>query len=240
MIQKGREFDEIFDLVAIRVIVDSVKDCYAALGCIHGRWKPVLGSVQGLHRDAEVQPLPELAHDGHRARRQGRSRCRSAPARCTSAPSGASPPTGRTRTTRQRSDIDWLNRIIDWQADITDPAQFMENLKTDLEQDEVFVFTPKGRVITLPVGATPSTSPTRCTPRSVTLHRRQGQRPAGAARPARCAAATRARSSPRRSRRPARRATGCSSSPRRGRATRSASGSRRERRVDMIEAGARS
>jgi GTP pyrophosphokinase len=52
------------------------------------------------------------------------------------------------------SDIDWLNRIIDWQADVTDPAAFMENLKTDLEQDEVFVFTPKGNVITLPVGAT--------------------------------------------------------------------------------------
>jgi GTP diphosphokinase / guanosine-3',5'-bis(diphosphate) 3'-diphosphatase len=52
-------------------------------------------------------------------------------------------------------DIDWLNRIIDWQAEVSDPAQFMENLKTDLEQDEVFVFTPKGRVITLPVGSTP-------------------------------------------------------------------------------------
>jgi GTP pyrophosphokinase len=53
------------------------------------------------------------------------------------------------------ADIDWLNRIIDWQAEVSDPAQFMANLKTDLEQDEVFVFTPKGRVITLPVGSTP-------------------------------------------------------------------------------------
>ena len=54
----------------------------------------------------------------------------------------------------QSTDIDWLNRIIDWQAEVTDPAQFMQSLKTDLEQDEVFVFTPKGRVITLPVGST--------------------------------------------------------------------------------------
>src|SRR4029078_9627298 len=52
------------------------------------------------------------------------------------------------------NDIYWLNRIIDWQAEVTDPAAFMENLKTDLEQDEVFVFTPKGRVITLPGGST--------------------------------------------------------------------------------------
>jgi GTP pyrophosphokinase len=53
------------------------------------------------------------------------------------------------------SDIDWLNRIIDWQAEVSDPAQFMQSLKTDLEQDEVFVFTPKGRVVTLPVGSCP-------------------------------------------------------------------------------------
>src|SRR5690606_24590595 len=52
-------------------------------------------------------------------------------------------------------DIDWLNRMIDWQAEVSDPNQFMQNLKTDLEQDEVFVFTPKGKVITLPVGSTP-------------------------------------------------------------------------------------
>ena len=67
MVVKGREFDEIFDLIAIRVVVDSMKDCYAALGCIHGRWRPVVGALQGLHRDAQVQPVPELAHHGDRA-----------------------------------------------------------------------------------------------------------------------------------------------------------------------------
>ncbi len=103
MVVKGREFDEIFDIVAVRVIVDSIKDCYAALGIIHGRWRPVVGSVQGLHRDAEVQPLPEPAHDGDRAGRASRSRCRSAPARCTSVPSGASPRTGRTRAASDAS-----------------------------------------------------------------------------------------------------------------------------------------
>ena len=136
-------------------IVDSIKDCYAALGSIHGRWRPVVGRF----KDYIAMPKFNLYQSLHTTvigpQRQGRSRSRSAPARCTSGPSGASPPTGRTRSDGDTSDIDWLNRIIDWQAEVSDPAQFMENLKTDLEQDEVFVFTPKGKVITLPVGSTP-------------------------------------------------------------------------------------
>jgi GTP pyrophosphokinase len=154
MIQKGREFDEIFDLIAIRVIVSSVKDCYAALGCIHGQWKPVLGRF----KDYIAMPKFNLYQSLH----------------TTIIGPGGKPLEVqiRTREMHLRSewgvaahwaykddsssgDIDWLNRIIDWQSDINDPAQFMENLKTDLEQDEVFVFTPKGRVITLPRGATP-------------------------------------------------------------------------------------
>jgi len=151
---KGREFDEIFDLLAIRVIVDSVKDCYAALGCIHGQWKPVLGRFkdyiampkfnlyQSLHttvigtdgkpvevqiRTREMHQRAEWGVAAHWAYKEG-------------SPS---------------DDIAWLNRIVDWQADTSDPAVFMENLKTDLEQDEVFVFSPKGKVVTLPVGSTP-------------------------------------------------------------------------------------
>ncbi len=154
MIQKGREFDDIFDLVAIRVIVSSVKDCYAALGCIHGRWKPVLGRF----KDYIAMPKFNLYQSLH----------------TTIIGPGGKPLEVqiRTREMHVRSewgvaahwaykddsnsgDIDWLNRIIDWQSDISDPAQFMESLKTDLEQDEVFVFTPKGRVITMPRGATP-------------------------------------------------------------------------------------
>ena len=155
MIQKGREFDDIFDLVAIRVIVSSVKDCYAALGCIHGRWKPVLGRF----KDYIAMPKFNLYQSLH----------------TTIIGPGAKPLEVQIRTremhlrsewgvaahwaykddTSNGGDIDWLNRIIDWQSDISDPAQFMESLKTDLEQDEVFVFTPKGRVITLPRGATP-------------------------------------------------------------------------------------
>ena len=124
-----------------------------------------------------------------------------------------------------RADIDWLNRIIDWQADVTDPAAFMENLKTDLEQDEVFVFTPKGRVITLPVGSTSIDF-------AYAVHTEVGHACIGAKvngrlvpLAPRCTAATPARSSRPRSRPPGRRRTGCSSSPRIAPATRSASGS---------------
>ncbi len=154
MVLKGREFDEIFDLLAIRVIVESVKDCYAALGCIHGQWRPVVGRFkdyiampkfnlyQSLHttvigpdgKPVEVQIRTKEMHQraewgvaAHWAYKEG-------------SPS---------------DDIAWLNRIVDWQAETSDPAVFMENLKTDLDQDEVFVFTPKGKVVTLPVGSTP-------------------------------------------------------------------------------------
>jgi GTP pyrophosphokinase len=154
MVHKGKEFDEIFDLVAIRVIVDSVKDCYAALGSIHGRYKPLVGRFkdyiampkfnlyQSLHttvigpegkplevqiRTREMHQRAEWGVAAHWAYKDG---------------------------TNAASDIDWLNRIIDWQAEVSDPAAFMESLKTDLEQDEVFVFTPKGKVVTLPVGST--------------------------------------------------------------------------------------
>jgi GTP diphosphokinase / guanosine-3',5'-bis(diphosphate) 3'-diphosphatase len=154
MVVKGREFDEIFDLIAIRVVVDSMKDCYAALGSIHGRWRPVVGRFkdyiampkfnlyQSLHttvigpagkpievqiRTVEMHQRAEWGVAAHWAYKEGGDK---------------------------HAEIDWLARIIDWQEEISDPAQFMQSLKTDLEQDEVFVFTPKGRVITLPVGST--------------------------------------------------------------------------------------
>jgi GTP pyrophosphokinase len=153
MVQKGKEFDDIFDLVAVRVIVDSVKDCYAALGSIHGRYKPVVGRF----KDYIAMPKFNLYQSLHTTvigpgnkviEVQIRTREMHQRAEWGVASHWAYKDEAAT------NDIDWLNRIIDWQADISDPAAFMENLKTDLEQDEVFVFTPKGRVITLPIGAT--------------------------------------------------------------------------------------
>ncbi len=151
---RGRPFDDILDLVGIRVIVASVKDCYAALGCIHGMWQPVTGRFkdyialpkfnlyQSLHttvmgpggkavefqiRTQEMHQRAELGVAAHWAYKE------KSPA----------------------DDIVWLNKILDWQTETTDPTQFMANLKGDLEDNEVYVFTPKGDVIILPDGATP-------------------------------------------------------------------------------------
>ncbi len=154
MIQKGKEFDEIFDIVAIRVVVDSVKDCYAALGCIHGTWKPIVGRF----KDYVAMPKFNLYQSLHTTvigpggkplEIQIRSREMHQRAEWGVAAHWA------YKDDNEIPDIDWLNRIIDWQSDIADPAQFMESLKTDLDQDEIFVFTPKGRVIALPLGSCP-------------------------------------------------------------------------------------
>ena len=99
MIVGGREFSDIYDLVGVRILVESDRDCYSALGILHSRWNPVLGPLQGLRRDAEVQHVPVAPHDGDRAGRARPSSCRSAPSRCTVAPSTASRRTGSTRRT---------------------------------------------------------------------------------------------------------------------------------------------
>src|SRR3954470_2865802 len=154
MVVKGREFGDIFDLVGIRVIVETVKDCYAALGSIHATWKP----VQGRFKDYIAMPKFNLYQSLHTT---------------VIGPGGKTVEVQiRTREMHQRaefgvaahynykgddsvSDRPWLNRIIDWQQETSDPSAFMETLKVDLDQDEVYVFTPKGQVMTLANGATP-------------------------------------------------------------------------------------
>jgi guanosine-3',5'-bis(diphosphate) 3'-pyrophosphohydrolase len=155
MVVKGREFDDIFDLVGIRVIVDSVKDCYAALGSIHATWKP----VQGRFKDYVAMPKFNLYQSLHTTvvGPQGKPlevqiRTYEMHAR---AEQGVAAHWQYKDKVSDGTDIAWLNRIIDWQSETSDPDEFMNNLKIDLEQDEVFVFTPKGRVVTLAAGATP-------------------------------------------------------------------------------------
>jgi GTP pyrophosphokinase len=156
MVVKGREFDDIFDLVGIRVIVDSVKDCYAALGSIHATWKP----VQGRFKDYVAMPKFNLYQSLHTTVVGPQGKPLEVQIRTwemhTRAEQGvAAHWQYKDRDVASTADVTWLNRIIDWQAETSDPNEFMQNLKIDLEQDEVFVFTPKGQVVTLAAGATP-------------------------------------------------------------------------------------
>jgi len=157
MAKKGREFNEIFDLTAMRVIVGSVKDCYGAVGVIHSLWKPLPGRFkdfvampkanmyQALHttvigpegkpleiqiRTEEMHKLAEYGIAAHVAYKEG----------------GRGDP--------QREKMTWLRQLVEAEGE-QDPAEFLESLKVDLFEDEVFVFTPKGEVKSLSAGSTP-------------------------------------------------------------------------------------
>jgi GTP diphosphokinase / guanosine-3',5'-bis(diphosphate) 3'-diphosphatase len=154
MVVKGREFNDIFDLVGIRVLVDSVKDCYAALGSIHATWKP----VQGRFKDYIAMPKFNLYQSLHTTVVGPQGKPLEVQIRTKEmhrrAEFGVAAHWGYKEHTAE-TDTAWLQRIVDWQQETSDPREFMESLKIDLEQDEVFVFTPKGDVVTLPAKATP-------------------------------------------------------------------------------------
>ena len=155
MIVGGKEFDEIYDLVGVRVIVGSVKDCYAALGTIHATWKP----VQGRFKDYIAMPKFNLYQSLHTTvvGPEGKPlevqiRTREMHLR---AEFGVAAHWGYKEGTQPSAEAAWLHKIVDWQRETDDPQEFLQTLKVDLDQDEVYVFTPKGKVVTLPVGATP-------------------------------------------------------------------------------------
>ena len=154
MVVKGRSFDEIYDLVAIRVVVDTVKDCYAALGSIHSTWKP----IQGRFKDYIAMPKFNLYQSLHTTVVGPQGKPLEVQLRTGEMNSRAEFGVAAHWEYKEKApttDLAWLSRIVEWQNETSDPTQFMANLKFDLDQDEVFVFTPKGRVIALPVGATP-------------------------------------------------------------------------------------
>jgi GTP diphosphokinase / guanosine-3',5'-bis(diphosphate) 3'-diphosphatase len=167
MTRKGREFNEIYDLTAMRVIVETVKDTYGAVGVIHSLWKPLPGRFkdfiampkfnmyQSLHttvigpegRPLEIQIRTREMHNraeygvaAHWMYKQARG-------------GGKGPavwPGGEDAEQPK-----WLSSMVDWQSETSDPKEFMETLKVDLFEDEVYVFTPKGEVKSLTAGATP-------------------------------------------------------------------------------------
>ncbi|MFF9865800.1 RelA/SpoT family protein [Streptomyces sp. NPDC013953] len=173
MIVRGRDFAEIYDLVGIRVLVDTVRDCYAALGTVHARWNPVPGRFkdyiampkfnmyQSLHTtvigpNGKPVELQIRTFDMHRRAEYGIAAHWKYK---QEAVAGAS----KVRTDVPKkagkddhiNDMAWLRQLLDWQKETEDPSEFLESLRFDLSRNEVFVFTPKGDVIALPAGATP-------------------------------------------------------------------------------------
>ncbi|WP_455713728.1 RelA/SpoT family protein [Streptomyces uncialis] len=178
MIVRGRDFAEIYDLVGIRVLVDTVRDCYAALGTVHARWNPVPGRFkdyiampkfnmyQSLHTtvigpNGKPVELQIRTFDMHRRAEYGiaahwkykQEAVAGASKVRTDAPRS---PAGRSgKDSAAVNDMAWLRQLLDWQKETEDPGEFLESLRFDLSRNEVFVFTPKGDVIALPAGATP-------------------------------------------------------------------------------------
>ena len=159
MIVKGRDFAEIYDLVGVRILVDSIRDCYGVLGIVHSRWSPVPGRFkdfiampkfnmyQSLHTtvigpDGKPVELQIRTRDMHRAAEFGVA------AHWRYKQQEVSGKTGP-------DDLGWLRQLLEWQRETDDPDEFLDSLRFDLNSTEVFVFTPKGDVIALPSGATP-------------------------------------------------------------------------------------
>ncbi len=163
MIVRGRDFAEIYDLVGARILVDTVRDCYATLGTIHARWNPVPGRFkdyiampkfnmyQSLHTTVigpEGKPveLQIRTFAMHRRAEYGIA------AHWKYKEDAISD--GGAQTTAG-NDMAWLRQLLDWQKETSDPGEFLESLRFDLNASEVFVFTPKGDVVALPAGSTP-------------------------------------------------------------------------------------
>jgi GTP pyrophosphokinase len=163
MIVRGRDFADIYDLVGVRVLVDTVRDCYAALGALHARWNPVPGRFkdyiampkfnlyQSLHttvigpggKPVEIQIR---THDMHRRAEYG-------VAAHWTYKEGAKNQAGAEDSAG--NDMTWLRQLVDWQKETADPSEFLDSLRFEIADGEVYVFTPKGDVMALPAGATP-------------------------------------------------------------------------------------
>ncbi|MBT0995010.1 bifunctional (p)ppGpp synthetase/guanosine-3',5'-bis(diphosphate) 3'-pyrophosphohydrolase [Cellulomonas sp. DKR-3] len=163
MIVRGRDFADIYDLVGVRVLVDTVRDCYAALGALHARWNPVPGRFkdyiampkfnlyQSLHttvigpggKPVEIQIR---THDMHRRAEYGVAAHWKYKENAKSGAQAEAPAGG---------DMAWLRQLVDWQKETADPSEFLDSLRFEIAGSEVYVFTPKGDVIALPQGSTP-------------------------------------------------------------------------------------
>ena len=162
MIVRGREFDEIHDLVGIRVLCEDVRDCYAAIGVVHSTWKPMPGRFKdyiaqprfGVYRslhttvigpDGKPLEIQIRTHEMHRNAEYG-----------IAAHWRYKETKGKHHGTQAEVDeMAWMRQLLSWQREAADPGEFLDSLRFEMTSKEIFVFTPKGDVVNLPVGATP-------------------------------------------------------------------------------------
>src|SRR6476660_5920816 len=163
MIVRGRDFEDIYDLVAVRVLVETVRDCYAALGALHARWNPVPGRFkdyiampkfnmyQSLHTtvigpEGKAVEIQIRTHTMHRRAEYGVAAHWKYKEDTKNAP---------TLNSGDSGEMVWLRQLVDWQRETEDPSEFLDSLRFEMNVGEVYVFTPKGEVVSLPAGATP-------------------------------------------------------------------------------------
>jgi len=162
MIVRGRDFEDIYDLVAVRVLVETVRDCYAALGALHARWNPVPGRFkdyiampkfnmyQSLHTtvigpEGKAVEIQIRTHTMHRRAEYGVAAHWKYKEDAKSAPPLKS----------GDGEMVWLRQLVDWQRETEDPSEFLDSLRFEMNAGEVYVFTPKGEVVSLPAASTP-------------------------------------------------------------------------------------
>jgi len=161
MVVRGREFKDIYDLVGLRILVDSIRDCYAALGVMHHRWSPLPGRFkdyialpkfnmyQSLHTTvlgpgARPVEFQIRTHDMHQRAEYGVA----AHWKYKQNPNARSGDVGTM-------DLSWVHQLSEWTREENDPSEFLDTLRFEINSDEVYVFTPKGDVVALPTGSTP-------------------------------------------------------------------------------------
>lgn len=159
MMKKGKTFEEIYDLQAIRILVDDVKDCYGALGVVHTMYKP----IPGRFKDYISMPKPNKYQSLHTTVIDDKGETFEVQIRTwemhKTAEYGIAAhwkyKEGAKKSTTFDENLTWLRQLLEWQKDLKDPNEFIETLKVDFFADEVFVFTPNGDVINLPDNSTP-------------------------------------------------------------------------------------
>lgn len=159
MNRKNRPFEEIYDVIGVRILVETVQDCYSVLGIVHGRWHPIPGEIDdyiATPKESMYQSLHTavIGPDGHPVEIQIRTQEMHHVAEYGIAAHWRYKEGGKSDQ-RLEAKITWLRQLMDWRDEVADAEEFVESLKSDVFQDQVYCFTPAGDIIELPNGATP-------------------------------------------------------------------------------------